>query len=245
MNEALFPTYQDYLERDQSITVAIIVRGPGDLLGAKALIPLDGEPLGALLELPWGDQIVEKAQQLMQSRAGSLSARYDDDKIEIFFDIHRPSPKLIIVGAVHIADSLIDFAKPLGFHTYLVDPRTAFATEDRFPDVDELCPEWADEALPKIGLNDETAVVVITHDPKLDDPALKLALPSSAFYVGALGSRKTNAQRYERLLAEGMPQEQLDRLHAPIGINIGGRSPAEIGLSIMAEIIAARNRVRV
>ena len=104
---------------------------------------------------------------------------------------------------------------------------------------------WPDEALPEIGLTGDTSVVVVTHDPKLDDPALKVALPSRAFYVGALGSPKTHARRVERLLAEGLAQEYLDRLHAPIGLNIGGRTPAEIALSIMAEIVAVRHHMPV
>jgi xanthine dehydrogenase accessory factor len=179
----------------------------------------------------------------MQERATSTTRRYRDGEIEVFFDIHRPAPQLIIVGAVHIADSLIRYAKPLGFRTHLIDPRTAFATAERFPHVDEMHHQWPDEVLPKIGINSETAVVVITHDPKLDDPALKIALPSPAFYVGVLGSPKTHAQRIERLLAEGLTPEQMDHLYAPIGLNIGGHTPAEIGLSIMAEIVAARNQM--
>jgi xanthine dehydrogenase accessory factor len=179
----------------------------------------------------------------MAERAESTTRRYQNDEIEVFFEVYRPAPRLIIVGAVHIADSLINFAKPLGFRTYLIDPRTAFATAERFPHVDEMHHQWPDEVLPEIGLNSETAVVVITHDPKLDDPALKIALPSRAFYVGALGSPKTHAKRVTRLLDEGLTQAQVDRLHAPIGLNIGGRTPAEIGLSIIAEIVATRNQV--
>ena len=239
----LFPLLKEYLEKDENVTLAVIVRGPEDLLGAKALIPAEGEALGALLELPLGDQVLTEARRLMAERSESTTRRYQNEEIEVFFDVHCPAPRLIIVGAVHIADSLIHFAKPLGFRTYLIDPRTAFATAERFPHVDEMRHQWPDDALPEIGLNSETAVVVITHDPKLDDPALKLALPSRAFYVGALGSPKTHAKRVARLLEEGLTQAQLDRLHAPIGLNIGGRTPAEIGLSIMAEIVAAHNQM--
>ena len=205
------------------------MRGPEALLGSKALIPADGEPLGSLLEVPWHNLLMRDAHRLIGEHK-SATCRYEDDKIEVFFDIHRPSSRLLIVGAVHIADALITYAKPLGYRTYLIDPRTAFATKERFPHVDEMHHQWPDEVLPGIGLNRETAVVVITHDPKLDDPALKIALPSPAFYVGALGSPKTHAQRIDRLLAEGLTQEHLDRLHAPIGLNIGGRTPAEIAL---------------
>jgi xanthine dehydrogenase accessory factor len=224
------------------VTLATVVRGPETLLGLKALIPADGEPVGPLLEVPWRAKLLRDAYRLMGEHASGTS-RYENDEIELFFDVHRPPSRLIIVGAVHIADALIRFARPLGYRTYLVDPRTAFATEERFPHVDEMRHQWPDEALPEIGLNSETAVVVITHDPKLDDPALKLALPSPAFYVGALGSPKTHARRVERLLTEGLSQEQLDRLHAPIGLDLGGRTPAEIALSIMAEIVAAHNQV--
>ena len=238
----LFSIFKDYLEQDKSVTLATVVRGPAELLGAKALIPSDGEPQGPLLDLPWHSKLLRDAYQLM-GEGVSASRRYEEDQIEVFFDVHRPPSRLIIVGAVHIADALIRFAKPLGYRTHLVDPRTAFATTERFPHVDEMHHAWPDEALPEIGLNSETAVVVITHDPKLDDPALKLALPSPAFYVGALGSPKTHARRVDRLLGEGLTQVQLDRLHAPIGLDLGGRTPAEIALSIMAEIVAVHNRV--
>jgi xanthine dehydrogenase accessory factor len=243
VNDALlFPLLKDYLKQDKGVTLATVVRGPQHLLGLKALIPSDGQPVGPLLEVPWQTKLLRDAYQLMGEHA-SATRRYEDDQIEVFFDVHRPPSQLIIVGAVHIADTLIRFAKPLGYRTHLVDPRTAFATTERFPHIDEMHHEWPDEALPKIGLNSETAVVVITHDPKLDDPALKLALPSPAFYVGALGSPKTHARRVKRLLEEGLSQEQLDRLHAPIGLNLGGRTPAEIALSIMAEIVATHNQV--
>jgi xanthine dehydrogenase accessory factor len=182
------------------------------------------------------------AERASSTRRYPPPADAPGEEVEIFFDVYRPAPRLIIVGAVHIASDLIRFARPLGYRTYLVDPRTAFATEERFPHVDELMPRWPDEALPDIGLSNDTAVVVVTHDPKLDDPALLLALPSPAFYVGALGSPKTHARRVERLLAAGVSQAQIDRLHAPIGLNIGGKTPAEIALSIMAQIVAVRNQ---
>ena len=239
--QLLFPLLKNYIEKDQNVTLATVVRGPENLVGAKAVISIEEEPVGPLLRVPWGNNMVQDARRLMQDRANSTTRRYDE--IEVFFDIYSPAPKLIIVGAVHIADSLIRFAGPLGFRTFLVDPRTAFATPERFPHVDEMYHQWPDEVLPQIGLNTETAVVVITHDPKLDDPALKVALPSAAFYIGALGSPKTHTQRIERLTAEGLSKAQLDRLHAPIGLNIGGRTPAEIGLSIMAEIVATHNKV--
>lgn len=244
---SLFPLLKDYLQKDQSVALAVVVQGPADLLGVKALIPAEGEPTGPLLETPLREALLQDAQRLIAERT-SATRRYllsqgGEEQVEVFFDVHRPAPRLIIVGGVHIASDLIYFAKPLGFRTYLVDPRTAFATRERFPHVDELSHQWPDEALPAIGLTSETSIVVVTHDPKLDDPALMIALPSLANYVGALGSLKTHAQRVKRLLANGLTQAQVDRLHAPIGLDLGGRTPAEIALSIVAEIVAVRNKV--
>lgn len=239
---SLFSLLKDYIQKDQSVTLAVVVCGPADLLGLKAIIPAEGEPVGSLLESSLRDQVVVDARQLMVERTSDTRPYSSlEGEVEIFFDVHRPAPRLVIIGGVHIASDLINFAKPLGFRTYVVDPRTAFASPERFPHADHLVQEWPDEALSEIGLNSDTSVVVVTHDPKLDDPALMIALPSPAEYVGALGSPKTHAQRVERLLAEGLTQEQVDRLHAPIGLDLGGRTPAEIALSIMAQIVAVRN----
>jgi xanthine dehydrogenase accessory factor len=134
-------------------------------------------------------------------------------------------------------------AKTLGYRTVVVDPRSAFGNEERFPNVDRLIQKWPDEAFQEIPLTRSTAIAMLTHDPKLDDPALKIALPSSVFYVGALGSKTTQAKRRQRLLDEGLTEEQLNRLHGPIGLNIGAGTPEEIAMSIMAEIVAARNNV--
>jgi xanthine dehydrogenase accessory factor len=145
-----------------------------------------------------------------------------------------------MIGAVHISIALTAFAAQLGFRTVVVDARAAFATGERFGHANELIHAWPDEAL--VGrLHPNTAVVVLTHDPKLDDPALMVALPSAARYVGALGSKKTHAERVVRLREAGLTAADIDRLHAPIGLSIGGRTPGEIALSIMAQIVAVRN----
>ncbi|MEM7345106.1 MAG: XdhC family protein [Chloroflexota bacterium] len=240
MQQTLCAQLKDYIDRDETVTLTTVIRGPSDLLGQKALIPARGVSVGALLDTPWRDQILTDAQTLMDEQV-SGTRLYDKDQIQLFFDVYYAAPKLVIVGAVHIASHLIYFAKPLGFRTYLIDPRTAFATKERFPNVDEMVHTWPDDALAAIKLTSQTAVVVVTHDPKLDDPALKIALPSPAFYVGALGSPNTHDKRITRLTEEGVALGDLDRLHAPIGLNIGGRTPEEIALSIMAEIVASRN----
>ena len=178
---------------------------------------------------------------LRDALAASRPARTRLGEAEAFIDVLRPMPTLVVVGGVHIAVALVDLARTLGFRTVVVDPRPAFANRERFPHADRLEPSWPDEALARLGLTSGTAVAVLTHDPKLDDPALRAALPSAAFYVGALGSQRTQAKRRQRLLDAGLSEADVARLRAPIGLDLGGRSPEEIALSVMAEVVAARN----
>jgi xanthine dehydrogenase accessory factor len=160
---------------------------------------------------------------------------------KIFLNVYVPPARLIIVGAVHIAQSLAPMASLMDFDVTVVDPRRAFATDSRFPGV-KVMQEWADEAFEKIGLDVSTAVVTLTHDPKLDDPALEAALKSDVFYIGALGSKRTHAKRKDRLSEAGITDEQFARIHGPVGLNIGAKSPAEIAVSILGQIIEARAR---
>jgi xanthine dehydrogenase accessory factor len=169
-----------------------------------------------------------------ESRTGVEAAGND----EIFTHVFQPTPRLIVVGAVHIAQKLVPLARLADFAVDVVDPRTAFASPERFPDVG-LSHDWPDKAVKALKPDSATALVSLTHDPKLDDPALIVALRSPAFYVGALGSRKTHGRRLERLRAEGFDDAALARLHAPVGLPIGALSPGEIAVSIMAEIVAA------
>jgi xanthine dehydrogenase accessory factor len=159
----------------------------------------------------------------------------------IFLNVYVPPARLIVVGAVHIAQSLAPMATMLGFDVTVVDPRGAWATTNRFPGV-KVVQEWADDAFEEMGLDSSTAVVTLTHDPKLDDPALEAALKSDVFYVGALGSKRTHAKRKERLAEAGITEEQFTRIHGPVGLNIGARSPAEIAVSILGQIIEVRAR---
>lgn len=152
-----------------------------------------------------------------------------------FLEVHNPPLEFVLVGAVHIAQPLAAMAALAGYAVRVIDPRTAFATEARFPGV-RLVHGWPGEALAKEPLGPRSALVALAHDPKIDDPALEAALASQAFYVGALGSKKTHAARLERLSARGFPKEQLARIHGPVGLAIGARSPAEIALSILAQM---------
>jgi xanthine dehydrogenase accessory factor len=154
---------------------------------------------------------------------------------EFFVHVYNPRLRLVIIGAVHIAQALIPIAQAGGYDVVVIDPRGAFATAERFPDI-KLYTEWPDEVIGKIGLDPQTALAALTHDPKIDDPALSAALKSKAFYIGALGSRKTQAKRAERLKALGFGDEQMARIKGPIGLDIGARGPVEIAVAVMAEI---------
>ena len=160
---------------------------------------------------------------------------------ELFIHSFNPPLRIIIVGAVHIAQALAPIASLAGYDVVVVDPRRAFATDDRFPGI-TMNGEWPDDALKELAIDGRTAVVTLTHDPKLDDPALHVALRSPAFYVGSLGSRKTHAKRVDRLREEGFTESEIGRIHAPVGLSIGAVSPAEIALSIMAQITHVLHR---
>jgi xanthine dehydrogenase accessory factor len=163
------------------------------------------------------------------------SGMEDTPQGRVFLTVYVPSPKLVITGAVHISQALAPIAQLLGYDVTIVDPRTAFASIERFPDV-KVIAEWPDVALPPLDIDHYTAFVALTHDPKIDDPALEHALARDCFYIGALGSRKTHAKRVERLKQAGISEADIARIHAPIGLDIEAVSPAEIAVAIMGEI---------
>jgi xanthine dehydrogenase accessory factor len=171
-----------------------------------------------------------------QLRMGK-SALVEADGKSFFLTVQAPPPRVIVTGAVHISQAMAPMAKLLDLDLVIVDPRTAFATPERFPGV-RLLTDWPDDALASLGLDSYTAFVALTHDPKIDDPALEAALRSDCFYVGALGSRKTHGRRLERLAASGFDAAATQRIHAPIGLDIGAVSPAEIALAILGEIVS-------
>jgi xanthine dehydrogenase accessory factor len=182
-----------------------------------------------------GDSLAEDLRKaLLNGKSGFLER---DDR-RFFLTVQVPPVRAIVIGAVHISQALAPMMKGVDLDVTIIDPRTAFATPERFPDVD-LRAEWPDAVLPDLGLDRYTAMVALTHDPKIDDPALVAALRSDCFYIGALGSRKTHERRVQRLTAAGLTEADLARIHAPIGLDIGAVSPAEIAVSILAELIAA------
>ena len=226
---------RDYLEqiiaaRASKRPIAVATR-----LADGAQSVCDGNTCGGAVDLS-AEQIAEVRALLIAGRSAALASSNG----EIFVRSYAPAPKMVIVGAVHIAQFLAPMAALAGFEVTVVDPRRAFATQARFPGVN-MVTEWPGPALAKVGLDEHTAVVTLTHDPKLDDPALQAALKSPVFYIGALGSKRTHAKRIERLREHGLA-ELASRIHAPVGLDLGGRAAAEIAVSALAEVIQERYR---
>ncbi|WP_111733856.1 XdhC family protein [Roseovarius amoyensis] len=204
-----------------------------DLVAARAA----REPIAYVTGVDVNRRLVreEYVERFRMDRSG-----FEDDG-QTFVAIHNPPLRLVVVGAVHIAQALVPMARIAGFDPIVVDPRDSFASPDRFPG-ERLLHDWPDEALRKVGVDTRTAVVLLTHDPKLDDPALEVALASECFYIGALGSTRTHGKRVERLVSRGMTEAQIARIHAPIGLDIGSAGPAEIAVSILAEMLRVLRR---
>ena len=230
------------IQQEKTVARATVIKGSKEQLGRTMVMDEDGSANGTPGE-GLHDLMIKAVRKALVSGVSTrqlIPTGQKGEQAEIFIDVVLPSPVLVIVGGGHISIILADLARIMGFRTVIVDPRRSFGNKARFPNADQIVQAWPDEALSGIGLNRSTAVATLTHDPKLDDPALITALPSQAFYVGALGSQKTQANRRQRLQEAGLSEAQLDRLHGPIGLDIHARTPEEIALSIMAEIVAAR-----
>ena len=240
LDTAVYHFLHDLINRDRAGASMTIIRGPEEKMGCKLTVDGDGRSLGTL-----GGDLDEQARSVVKTAPSQLMAHPQrlplTNDIELFVDVVRPVPQLVMVGGVHIAVALTTMAKTLGYSTVVVDPRRAFGSQDRFPHADRLIQAWPDKAFAEIDLTPETAVAMLTHDPKIDDPALKVVLNSPAFYVGALGSSKTQAKRQQRLRGMGFDDAVIQRIHGPIGLDIDAQTPEEIALSIMAEIVRARH----
>jgi xanthine dehydrogenase accessory factor len=206
---------------------------------AKLLVQADGTTLGGLGDDALDAAAVEAGEELMWAER---SEQREAGEVTLFVDVTAPAPRLIIFGAVDYAAALATLAGAAGWRPFVCDPRSQFATAERFPAAEQVIAAWPDEVFTRIGgIDRATYIAVLTHDPKLDDAALELALRSEAPYVGAMGSRRAQAQRRERLLAAGLDEELLARIAAPIGLDLGAVTPEETALSIMAEVVAVRN----
>jgi xanthine dehydrogenase accessory factor len=198
-----------------------------DLSDGSSRLVREGEEIAG----PLGEAL---ASAFRSAKSGTVEV----EGKSVFLNVHVPPPRLVMIGAVHISQALAPMARIAGFDVEIIDPRTAFATPERFPDV-TLSAEWPEDVLTKRPLDTYTALAALTHDPKIDDYPLQAALNAGCFYVGALGSRKTHGKRMERLLAAGLTDEQISRIRAPIGLAIGAASPAEIAVAVLAEVIGA------
>jgi xanthine dehydrogenase accessory factor len=237
---SLFDTLRRCLDEEIAVTQVTVVSRGAERFGAKMLVFPDGRTEGELGDRELDAAAREAAVRCPDTDIVSLPLP-GGREVELFVEVFAPPPKLILVGAVHVSIHLAYFAQRLGFHTIVVDARSAFATAERFPHADELILDWPADALARMRLHDGTYVVFLTHDPKLDDPALVIALRSPVRYVGALGSKRTHAQRVVRLRELGLDDAQIARIHAPIGLDLGGRKPEEVALAIAAELVMARH----
>lgn len=218
-------------------TIRVLVEPVGAVLHEQVLADLvaaraDRQPVALVADLHSGGRSLARSghdDRFRMDRSG-----FDEDE-RVFVTIHNPPLRLLVVGAVHIAQALVQIARVAGYDPVLIDPRDTFGAQDRFPG-ETIVNDWPDDGVRAFGLDTRTALVLLTHDPKLDDPALEAALRSDVFYIGALGSKRTHAARVTRLRDAGFSEAEIGRIHGPVGLDIGAANPAEIALSIMAEI---------
>ena len=230
---AVFELLRQAIERDErAVLFTVIV---GEPLGAHVLVLESGERAGDGVP----EELALRADELIRGHRNQILELGD---LRVFAEVHGPPPRLFVYGAVDTADSLCAAARMLGWRTIVADARAKFATRERIRNADELIVAWPEEALAQIEPDHATAVVVLTHDDKFDEPALIGALETEAFYIGALGSRRNQERRRERLLEAGVPAEEIDRVQGPCGLDLGAESQPETALSILAEIVAVRNQ---
>jgi xanthine dehydrogenase accessory factor len=235
MDLKLYEQLRAAVAAETPAVTARVIAGPA--LGGEALLVYPDTFSGAL-----GDPALDAdVRERMRARLRDGGAGIEElGEQRVFIEAHMPQPQLVIIGAVHIAIPLATMAQILGNRVTVIDARGQFATDERFPQVDRLIEAWPDEALSQLALHPGVAAVCLAHDPKFEDPAMQVLLRSEVGYIGAVGSRATSAERRERLAAAGFSAEQLDRIHGPVGLNLGARTPEEIALSILAEIVAVR-----
>ncbi len=235
LNTAVYQFAHHLIQNDIAGAIITIIQGPDGLLGKQLAVSRQGEQLGSLGQAELDKMAIEAERPLQAPSRIQLT-----EKVELFIDTVRPAPTLVMVGGVHIAVGLAYIAKLLGYRTIVVDPRRAFGSDERFPHVDKLITKWPKEAFKEIDLTPETAVTLLTHDPKIDNQALNAVLEAPIFYIGALGSKKTHAKRILHLQEMGFTDKCINRIHGPIGLNINASTPEEIALAIMAEIVKTR-----
>lgn len=236
----LYDTFRRYIADEVPVALTTLVAGPGNV-GAKLLVRADGSAEGRLGTPELACRVAGDAVRLLrEEQPDTIRYELTDGTYEVFIDVYPVLPQLLIVGATHTAIPLSHFAKQLGYRVIVTDARGAFAVPERFPDADRVIKGWPQDVLPTLRLDEATWVVLLSHDPKFDEPTLQQVLPSAVRYIGAIGSRRTQQQRRERLRAAGFNEEQLARIYGPVGLDLGGRSAEETALAILAEITAVR-----
>jgi xanthine dehydrogenase accessory factor len=238
LNIAWWQAVTDSVQQNRVTATVTVLDGPS--AGQKMLV--DSETgIGYTSESLEPDYYSALLQTAQDTIATGKTTRTRVADLDVLIDVFNPRPQLIIIGGAHVAMALDVFARQLGFRVILIDPRKAFASPERFPDVELISHRYPDKILPELGLNSETYLAILTHDPKIDDPALRVALPSPAPYIGILSSKRTHEKRIERLVAAGIDEQLLTRIRTPIGLDIGAKTPEEVALCIIAEIVAVRN----
>ena len=245
LDPGLITALEEQVQRKEPVVLATVVSGKvgGEEsgVGSTALIAEDGSLLWPASPIPGTRSLLSLSREMLARRTARAAIHEIEPGVEMFVEPFLPAPVLLIVGGVHVAIPLTRFAKELGFYVVVVDPRARFANRERFPRADEVLVEWPDEAFAHLEVDRSTYVVLLTHDPKIDEPTLAAALKTGAAYIGAIGSRGTHAARFERMQKWGVTPEELMRVYAPIGLDLGGRKPGETALSIMAEVVAVKN----
>jgi len=242
LDPALVTALRDHVERGEPVALATVVTGESES-GTSTLVTQQGlaTEFHVARRTQHDSQVTQIAQEMLAVRAESGAVHEIAPGVEVYIEPFLPPLVLVIVGGVHVAIPLTRFAKQLGFSVVVVDPRAKFANRERFPEADEVLVEWPDEAFTHLDVDKATYVVLLTHDPKIDEPTLAAALRTEAAYIGAIGSRSTHAARFERMRKWGVTPDELQRVYAPIGLDLGGHSPAETALSIIAELVAVKN----
>ena len=235
MSDPILDAITQLTEQEQRGAVVTVIVGEGQ--GSKAVLDSTGSVIAGAIPAAFAESVPADAAALM-TREQSVTLGYGDT--EVFFEVLAPRPRLFVFGAVHIAQELVQHAALLGFNTIVADPRPAFVTPTRFPEADELRVGWPGEVCDPSSFDERTYVVILTHDRRFEDPLWPIVLPSPARYLGAMGSAKTTAARRRRLLEGGFTAEQVDRIHGPIGLDIGSRTAGETAIAILAEMITER-----
>ncbi len=236
--ESAFQLVKQAIEKETPAVLATVIDGA--FLGRHLFVSEDGTAEGSISEEIDGQLVQAALDQLRRGRSDKKVFHTSEGDLVVFFDVYAPPPLLIIVGATHIGMALARLAKDAGFKVVVVDPRERFATRERFPMADEVYAAWPQDVLPKLRNDSSTYVVIMTHDPKIDDPAVVATLAGNALYVGVIGSRKVSRERLQRLRELGLSEERIRRVRAPVGLDIGADTPEELAIAILAEMIAVR-----